>query len=82
VQHSVEEEIQMLVDAGLLTERQAQAYVYREIEQLSRAAAAERMCISPSTLDDYRSDAVGKIVDAEGTLDVLEEIQEGREADV
>ena len=38
--YSVEEEIEMLAGAELLTERQAEAYVYREIERLSRDEAA------------------------------------------
>lgn len=82
MQYSAEEEIEMLAGAGLLTKRQAEAYVYREIEHLSRGAAAERMGISPSTLDDYRSDAGTKIEDAEETLDVLERIQGRGEANV
>jgi len=82
MQYSVEEEIGMLTEAGLLTERQAEAYVYREIGRLSRGAAAERMGISPSTLDDYRSDAVAKIEDAKDTLDVLREIRGRRETNV
>jgi DNA-directed RNA polymerase specialized sigma24 family protein len=80
--YSVEEEIEMLAGAELLTERQAEAYVYREIERLSRDEAAERMGISLSTLDDYRSDAAAKIEQAEGTLDVLKKIQGKREANV
>ncbi|OYR56648.1 hypothetical protein DJ70_08000 [Halorubrum halodurans] len=79
MQYSIADKIEMLAGADLLTERQAEAYVYREIEQLSRDDAAERMGISPSTLDDYRSDAAAKIQRAEGTLDVLETIQGQRE---
>jgi len=75
MQYSVEEEIEMLVESGLLTERQAQAYVYREVESIPREAAAGEMGISTSTLDDYRADAVNKIEDAEDTLAVLEEIE-------
>jgi len=75
MQYSVDEEIQLLVDAGLLTERQAQAYIYREVELVPRDAAAEEMGISVSTLDDYRADAVAKVEAAEETLDTVEKIR-------
>jgi len=75
MQYSADEEIQLLVDAGLLTERQAQAYIYREVELVPRAAAADEMGITLSTLDDYRADAEDKIEAARETLDALEEIR-------
>jgi len=75
MQYSIDEEIQLLVDAGLLTERQAQAYVYREVELVPREAAADQMGISSSTLDDYRADAEDKIEAARETLNALEEIR-------
>lgn len=72
---TTEEEIEMLVDAGLLTERQAEAYVYREVELTPREAAADAMGIKPTTLDDYRTDAVAKVAAAEATLEAIEEIR-------
>lgn len=72
---STEEEIELLVDAGLLTERQAEAYVLREVELVPREAAADAIGISKSTLDDYRGAAEDKIEDARATLDALESIR-------
>lgn len=72
----VEEEIEMLADAGLLTERQAEAFVYREIELVPREAAADAMGISPSTLDDYRADAVAKVDAATATIDAIEQLRD------
>lgn len=74
-QYSVEEEIDALATPGLLTERQAQAFVYRRIEVVPRYAAAEEMGLAESTLDDYVRDAERKIQQAEETLDALEEIK-------
>ncbi|RQG93717.1 hypothetical protein [Natrarchaeobius oligotrophus] len=81
---SVEEEIEMLTEAGLLTERQAEAFVYREVEAVPREAAAEEMGITASTLDDYRSDAVEKVKKARATVTAVETIrfQADRDDDV
>lgn len=74
-QYSVKEAIEMLADAGLLTERQAEAYVQRRIEAIPGYVVAEDMGISEPTLSGYVSDAEDKIEDATETLDVLEEIR-------
>lgn len=70
-----DEEIELLVDAGLLTERQAEAFVLREIDPAPRDAVAESMGISVSTLDDYRADAIRKIESAEATVEALDAIR-------
>lgn len=67
------EAISALADAGLLTDRQAEAYVRREIELEPRHAVAEHMDISPSTLDDHRSKAVEQVEAARETLAVLDQ---------
>lgn len=72
---TVEEEIDLLVDAGLLTEIQATAYVYREVELVPRQAAADEMDIAKSTLDNYRGTAKDKIESARATIDALESIR-------
>ena len=72
---SVEEEIEMLVDAGLLTERQAEAYVYREVELVPRPEAAAEMGIAESTLDDYVGDAKGKVQAARDSIEALDAIR-------
>jgi DNA-binding CsgD family transcriptional regulator len=74
-QYTVEEEIEMLADAGLLTERQAEAYVYRRVELTPGYAVADRMGISESTLSGYVSDAEAKLDGARDTLDALDEIK-------
>lgn len=73
--YTVEEEIEMLTDAGLLTERQAEAYVQRRIELTPGYAVAADMGIEQSTLSGYVSDAEDKIEAARETLDALEEIR-------
>lgn len=73
--YTVEEEIEMLTDAGLLTERQAEAYVHRRIELTPGYAVADHMGIGESTLSGYVSDAEAKIEAARETLDALEKIR-------
>lgn len=73
--YTVAEEIEMLADAGLLTERQAEAYVRRRIELEPGWAVAEHMDISESTLSGYISDAEDKIEEARETIDALGEIR-------
>jgi len=73
--YTVEEEIEMLVDAGLLTERQAEAFVHRRVELTPGYAVADHMDISEPTLSGYVSDAEQKIETARKTLDALEKIK-------
>jgi len=72
---SFEEEVDALVTAGLLTERQATAFVHREIELTPRQAAAKDMAIAPSTLDNYVADAERKIAAARETVEAVESIR-------
>lgn len=74
---SFEEEVDKLTDAGLLTERQATAFVYREVELTPRQAAAAGMGIEPSTLDNYVADAKRKITSARRTIAELDAIRGG-----
>jgi len=67
-----DEVIAALVDAGLLTERQAEAYVRRVIEMERREAVAEYMDISTSTLDDHRGAAKEQIAAARETIEILD----------
>ena len=73
--YTIEEEIEILVDAGLLTEKQAEAYIRRQVECEPGYAIAEYMGISESTLSGYVSDAEDKIEAARKTLEGLEEIR-------
>jgi len=70
-----QEAVEQLVDAGLLTERQAQAYVFREIDPTPRKAVAEMLDISPNVLDKHLSSAREKVNSAESTLATLDEIR-------
>ena len=70
-----EEEVDALATAGLLTRRQAEAFVHRKIEGTPRAAAAEDMGISVSTLDDYVADAQQKLRAAGETIRALESVR-------
>lgn len=67
-----DEVIAELVDAGLLTERQAEAYVRRVIEMEPREAVAEYMDISTSTLDDHRGAAKDEIAAGRKTVAILD----------
>jgi predicted DNA-binding protein (UPF0251 family) len=72
---SAEDDIEQLADAGLLTERQAEAFVFRDVEVVPRQAAADSMGISVNTLDKRLAEARGKVEDAEATVDALREIR-------
>lgn len=73
--HTPPEAIEKLVEAGLLTERQAQAYVYRDIDPTPRHAVAEMLGISVNVLDKHLSTAREKVDEAEATVDALEAIR-------
>lgn len=66
------EAISALADAGLLTDRQAEAFVRRELELDPRDAVAEHMGISPSTLDEHRAKAIEQIDAARDTIAIVE----------
>lgn len=74
-EYTVEEEIELLTAAGLLTERQAEAYIYRRVEATPGYAVAEEMGVNDSTVSDYVAAAEEKIETARETLDALEEIR-------
>jgi predicted DNA-binding protein (UPF0251 family) len=66
------EAIYRLEDAGLLTRKQAEAYVLREFEGLSRLWAADAIGVSPNTLDSRLSTARKKLEAAEATTEAVE----------
>lgn len=74
-QYTVEEEIERLVEAGLLTERQAEAFVLRRVEATPGYAVAESMDVEESTVSDYVSDAEAKIEAARETIDAIDDIR-------
>lgn len=74
-QYTPDEAVELLVDAGLLTEQQAEAFVRRCIEAEPGYAVAEHMGIGESAVSDYKSTAEDKIEAAEQTLDALEKIR-------
>ena len=72
---SVDDDIDRLVEAGLLTERLATAYVLREIEAVPRDAAAESMGISVNTLDNQLRRARDIVDEAHETTAVVEHLK-------
>ena len=69
----VEETIDRLEETGLLTERQAEAFVLRDIELVPRQATAESMGVSVNTLDNRLARAREIVEEAREGLDVIEE---------
>lgn len=69
---TVEEQIDALATPGLLTERQATAFVLREIEATPNWAVADSMDLSPSYVSELVTEATRKLQAAEETLDALE----------
>jgi hypothetical protein len=67
--------IDRLATAGLLTERQAEAYVWRRIEMQPGYAVADHMGINESTLSDYVAAAEEKVEAAEETVEQLEQLR-------
>jgi len=63
-----------LADAGLLSKQQARAYVLRDVEEVPRQEAADRMGIEDTTLDSHRTAAKNKLKAASETADVLDEL--------
>lgn len=72
---SFEEEVDALVTAGLLTEQQARAFVYREIEATPRQAAANEMGVTLSTYDTHVENARRNVAKARETIDAIESIR-------
>lgn len=71
----IEEAIDRIASAGLLTERQAEAYVFRDIELTPRQATADHMEISVNTLDKRLGEARRKVENAEETLETINDIR-------
>lgn len=71
----VEEAIHRIASCDLLTERQAEAYVLRDIEAVPRSEAADRMGISVNTLDNRLAEARRKVEEAEETIETIEDIR-------
>ena len=69
------EAVSRLAACGLLSERQAEAYVLREIEAIPRPEAADRMEISVNTLDSRLAEARQKVESAEATIEEIEAIR-------
>lgn len=72
---TVDEDVETLADAGHLTERQAEAFVLRDVELVSREAAAETMGISVNVLDKHLAAARSKVDNAEATTEALQSIR-------
>ena len=70
-----DKKIELLADADLLTERQAQIYVLREIEGIRGKAVADELGIGESTVSLAVGEAEQKINTARATVDALERIE-------
>ncbi|ALJ99707.1 hypothetical protein BGV91_gp44 [Haloarcula californiae icosahedral virus 1] len=73
VSPSVRHLAQRLAKPGLLTDRQALAYVLRDVEGVGRQEAADRLGCSVSNLDTLLGRARTNLDDARATLEVLQE---------
>jgi len=69
---TADETITLLSEAGVLSPRQAEAYVYRRIEELDRGDTAAELDISKSAVDDYVRAAERKLTEASTTIKVLD----------
>jgi DNA-directed RNA polymerase specialized sigma24 family protein len=60
--------VERLAEAGLLTERQAEAFVLRDCLDLTRSEVADRMGVSVSAVDNHAAAAREKIEAANATV--------------
>lgn len=72
-------EIAAEVEGATLTERQALAYLLRDVVGMERQPTAEVMDSTPSNVDNLQRKATEKLEDAERVLDALEAIEESAE---
>lgn len=68
--------VERLADTGLLTARQAQAYVLRDVEDLDRQETAARMDCSTNVVDKHLRAARDKVEAARQAIDVLADVYE------
>lgn len=71
-----EEEVAQLAELGLLTKRQAEAYLLRDVHTVGREEAALHLGISPNVLDKHLRAARDKLEAARESLERLEEIEQ------
>lgn len=64
-----------LADAGLLTERQALAYVLRDVVERSRAETSDAMGCTVNVVDNHLRAARDKVEGARRTVDELDNLQ-------
>lgn len=69
-------EAEDLESMGLLTERQAQAYLLRDVYGFDRSTSAEEMGVSESRVDNALREAHSKITSAKTTMNVIERVNE------
>jgi len=77
----MKELIAEIVEAGLLTERQAEAYLLRDLEECPRQYSAECMSISVNTLDNTLAVARNKVEQAKTTVQIIESADNEEESD-
>jgi DNA-directed RNA polymerase specialized sigma24 family protein len=75
VSPSVRAAARRLSDPGLLTDRQALAYVLRDVEDVGRQEAADRLGCSTSNLDGLLGTARRKLERARHTLEEADDLR-------
>lgn len=75
---TLQERIEKLTDAGLLTEKQAEVYIRRDIELEPRGAVADYMGISENVHDKHLRAARDKVEAAEDTILEIESQRDER----
>ena len=71
------DDAEWLAAAGLLTERQAQAYAFRVIHSINREETAEALGISKSYVDNLRTTAIEKVEVAGETIVRINNLDKG-----
>lgn len=64
----------LLAAAGLLTNRQAEVYAYRDVHGVARKATAERLGISPNVVDQHLAASRSKVENARATVEALHDL--------
>jgi DNA-directed RNA polymerase specialized sigma24 family protein len=70
---------QELADAGILTERQAEIWMLREVEELSTAEAADMIGLAESTVGSHLATARDRVEEVRETAMLLNRAERNRD---
>ena len=73
--YSVDEEIDMIGTPGLLTEREAEVFVLRDVKAVRRQEVASELGIAVSTVDNTLTRANRKIREAREALEAIDAVR-------